>query len=161
MKISEDEYDLVMQNDSNTGGYTQWFNFMIGNRKRRGTIKLRIINFVDLLGRSISDRRCMGWGWSRWLNLWCSTRIGSGVVTTWSISWTRSRCRVARPSTTRLWVLNTILCFRTTPCNSVPVCPTPTTTWAVSSSSWIVLRYSTPDKVSCESSISGRLLSKR
>lgn len=102
MKISDDEYDLVMQNDTNTGGYTQWFNFMISNRKIRGTIKFRIINFVNLLWLSIRNRRFITQEWNRWQNLWCLIRIGRGVATTLSISWTKSKWRVARRSTIRL-----------------------------------------------------------
>lgn len=35
-----------MQNDINSGGYTQWFNFMVGNGEFKGTIKFNIVNFV-------------------------------------------------------------------------------------------------------------------
>ena len=34
-----------MQNDTNTKGYSQWFNFLIRNGSNR-TIKINIVNFI-------------------------------------------------------------------------------------------------------------------
>ena len=48
IKVSEWEYDLLMQNDINTGGYTQWFYFRVNNTKARSSVKFNIINFVML-----------------------------------------------------------------------------------------------------------------
>lgn len=31
MKISDTEYDLILQNDINTNGHTQWFFFRMSN----------------------------------------------------------------------------------------------------------------------------------
>lgn len=31
IKITDNEYDLVLQNDINTNGHTQWFFFRVGN----------------------------------------------------------------------------------------------------------------------------------
>ena len=31
VKVSEEEYDLVLQNDINTNGHTQWFFFRVSN----------------------------------------------------------------------------------------------------------------------------------
>ena len=31
MKVSDNEYDMVLQNDINTNGHTQWFFFRVGN----------------------------------------------------------------------------------------------------------------------------------
>ena len=45
-KMGENKYDLVMQNDTNSGGYTQWFNFKVSNGKWRGTVTFNIVNFV-------------------------------------------------------------------------------------------------------------------
>jgi len=34
IKISDNEYDLVLQNDINTNGHTQWYFFRIGNTRK-------------------------------------------------------------------------------------------------------------------------------
>lgn len=34
MKVSDNEYDLVLQNDINTNGHTQWFFFRVGNTRK-------------------------------------------------------------------------------------------------------------------------------
>jgi hypothetical protein len=45
-KVSDYEYNLFMQNDVNTEGYTQWFYFQVSNTKARTSIKFNIVNFV-------------------------------------------------------------------------------------------------------------------
>ena len=45
-KISDFEYQLIIQNDSNTVGYNQWFFFRVKNIKKGVTIKLNILNMV-------------------------------------------------------------------------------------------------------------------
>lgn len=42
--VGENSYQLVLQNDSNTNGYTQWFFFRMRNKKYNKSIKLNIIN---------------------------------------------------------------------------------------------------------------------
>ena len=44
-KVSDSEYMLVMQNDINTSGHTQWFFFRTQNTKKGMTVKFNIINF--------------------------------------------------------------------------------------------------------------------
>jgi hypothetical protein len=39
------EYDLIMQNDTNTKGYSQWFFFSFRNHSPQ-RVKLNIVNFV-------------------------------------------------------------------------------------------------------------------
>jgi len=46
VKISDYEYNLLMQNDVNTEGHTQWFYFQVSNTKARTSVKFNIINFV-------------------------------------------------------------------------------------------------------------------
>lgn len=46
MKIGEQEYDLLMQNDSNTLGHTQWFYFRAKNTRANLPIKFNILNFA-------------------------------------------------------------------------------------------------------------------
>jgi hypothetical protein len=46
IKESDNEYNLLMQNDVNTGGHTQWFFFRVTNTKAGSTIKFNILNFV-------------------------------------------------------------------------------------------------------------------
>ena len=39
-------YDLVLQNDINTKGFTQWFNFKVQNKKTNFVAKFNIVNLV-------------------------------------------------------------------------------------------------------------------
>lgn len=43
-KVSEQEYDLVLQNDVNTRGHTQWFYFRVLNTRKDLNVKFNIIN---------------------------------------------------------------------------------------------------------------------
>lgn len=45
-KISENNYQLVVQNDTNTSGYSQWFYFRISNTKKGTPVKFNIINLT-------------------------------------------------------------------------------------------------------------------
>ena len=44
-KIKENEYDLILQNDINTKGNTQWFYFKVVNPPVRTALKINIVNF--------------------------------------------------------------------------------------------------------------------
>ncbi len=44
MKVSDYEYDLVLQNDINTNGHTQWFFFRVANTRVGHRVRLNIIN---------------------------------------------------------------------------------------------------------------------
>lgn len=46
LKAQENEYNLLMQNDINTQGHTQWFYFRVQNMKKNQTVKFNIINYV-------------------------------------------------------------------------------------------------------------------
>ncbi|KRX07319.1 hypothetical protein PPERSA_06934 [Pseudocohnilembus persalinus] len=50
----ENEYELILQNDINSKGYSQWFYFSIANTKKNQTIKLSIVNY-EILCHSISQ----------------------------------------------------------------------------------------------------------
>lgn len=45
-KIDQQEYDLFIQNDTNTMGYNQWFYFSLKNAKKEINYRFRIMNFV-------------------------------------------------------------------------------------------------------------------
>ncbi|EAS06330.2 zinc carboxypeptidase family protein (macronuclear) [Tetrahymena thermophila SB210] len=45
-KISEKEYDLVLQNDINSKGNTQWFFFSVRNMIKNQMVKFNIVNFL-------------------------------------------------------------------------------------------------------------------
>ena len=45
-KVSEREYDLLLSNDYNSKGNTQWFMFSVENTVKGQSIKFNIINFV-------------------------------------------------------------------------------------------------------------------
>lgn len=46
--MGDNEYHLILQNDSNSGGYTQWFNFRVSNGRQRGSVRFLIMNLVIL-----------------------------------------------------------------------------------------------------------------
>lgn len=46
IKISDTEYDLVLQNDINTNGHTQWYFFRVGNTKLGKKVKFNILNLA-------------------------------------------------------------------------------------------------------------------
>ena len=46
IKIDDSHYKLVMQNDSNTRGNTQWFYFRVQNTRKNRKFHFEIINFV-------------------------------------------------------------------------------------------------------------------
>lgn len=75
IKINDNEYDLVLQNDINTNGHTQWFFFRIGNTREGETVKMNIINLakpdslynygMKLLNFSNKIKNEEGIGWHR------------------------------------------------------------------------------------------------
>jgi len=42
------EYRLLMQNDTNTRGYNQWFYFSVENMRAGENYTLRLVNFVTV-----------------------------------------------------------------------------------------------------------------
>jgi hypothetical protein len=45
-KKGDYEFDLILENDINTRGNTQWFFFSMRNLSRKEKVRLNIINFV-------------------------------------------------------------------------------------------------------------------
>ena len=45
-KVSDAEYNLLMQNDVNTSGYTQWFYFKVENTCKGATVKFNLLNYT-------------------------------------------------------------------------------------------------------------------
>ena len=39
-------YDLILQNDTNTNGCTQWFNFKVTNKQHNFVARFNIVNLV-------------------------------------------------------------------------------------------------------------------
>ena len=46
MKVSENEYDLILQNDINTNGHTQWYFFKVENTRKNMKVKFNILNLA-------------------------------------------------------------------------------------------------------------------
>jgi hypothetical protein len=44
IKVSEKEYDLVLQNDINTNGNTQWYFFRVTNTQQNSIVRFNILN---------------------------------------------------------------------------------------------------------------------
>ena len=45
-KVSDNEYNLLMQNDINTSGHTQWFYYQVKNTRKNHTVTFKIMNFT-------------------------------------------------------------------------------------------------------------------
>jgi hypothetical protein len=45
-KVNDIEYNLLMQNDINTNGHTQWFYFQVKNTRKNSVVKFNILNFT-------------------------------------------------------------------------------------------------------------------
>jgi hypothetical protein len=46
MQVSENEYDLILQNDINTNGHTQWYFFKVENTRKNMKVKFNILNLA-------------------------------------------------------------------------------------------------------------------
>jgi hypothetical protein len=46
LKLNDNEYNLLLQNDINTNGHTQWFFFRVGNTTKGHTVKFNILNLA-------------------------------------------------------------------------------------------------------------------
>jgi hypothetical protein len=72
-KVSEQEYDLLMQNDTNTVGHTQWFYFKVQNTRAGFPVKFNILNYnkpdsmfnygmkVSVYSERIAEEKETGW----------------------------------------------------------------------------------------------------
>lgn len=47
-KVSDQEYNLLLQNDINTNGYSQWFFFKVSNTRQGHRVKFKILNQYKL-----------------------------------------------------------------------------------------------------------------
>jgi len=45
-KVSENEYNLVLQNDINSKGHTQWFFFRVSNVRKGLKVKFNMLNMI-------------------------------------------------------------------------------------------------------------------
>jgi len=45
-KVSDHEYNLLMQNDINTSGHTQWFFFQVKNTRKNMNVQFNVMNFT-------------------------------------------------------------------------------------------------------------------
>ena len=46
-EVGPDQFDLILENDTNTKGYNQWFFFMVMSFDRGSTVKLNVVNLVN------------------------------------------------------------------------------------------------------------------
>jgi len=46
VKVSDLEYDLILQNDINTNGHTQWFFYRVNGAKKGMKVKFNIVNLA-------------------------------------------------------------------------------------------------------------------
>ena len=72
-KLSESEYNLLLQNDINSKGHTQWFFFRVSNTRAKQSVKFNILNFakadslfnhgmkVAVYSMKSADREGVGW----------------------------------------------------------------------------------------------------
>ena len=45
-KLSDNEYDLILQNDINTNGHTQWYFFRVSNTTAGMKVKFNFLNLA-------------------------------------------------------------------------------------------------------------------
>ena len=45
-KVTDFEYNLILQNDINSKGHTQWFYFQVQNTRRGMRVKFNLLNFI-------------------------------------------------------------------------------------------------------------------
>lgn len=72
-KITDTEYNLLMQNDTNTRGHTQWFYFRVQNTTAAQTVKFNILNYrksdsmfsqgmrISVYSEKRADKSRIGW----------------------------------------------------------------------------------------------------
>ena len=75
MQVSENEYDLILQNDINTNGHTQWYFFKVENTRKGMKVKFNILNLAKpdslynfgmrVLCYSTNQRQNQNIGWYR------------------------------------------------------------------------------------------------
>ena len=75
VKQAEREYDLVLQNDINTNGHTQWYFFRTSNTRKGVKVKFNMVNLskndslynegMKILCFSTNSKRDSGLGWHR------------------------------------------------------------------------------------------------
>lgn len=75
LKITESEYDLILGNDINTNGHTQWYFFRVGNTKKGQKVTINIVNLakadslynygMKILCFSERMKEANGTGWHR------------------------------------------------------------------------------------------------
>lgn len=75
IKISDTEYDLILQNDINTNGHTQWYFFKVSNTRTNSKIKFNLLNLakpdslyndgMKILAFSASLKKEQSLGWHR------------------------------------------------------------------------------------------------
>ena len=75
VKVTEEEYDLILSNDINTNGHTQWYFFRISNTRKGMKIRFNIINLakpdslynygMKILCYSNKIKAAQGIGWHR------------------------------------------------------------------------------------------------
>ena len=73
LKVSDEEYNLVLQNDINSKGNTQWYYFQVKNTTSGLNVKLNIVNFTKkdslynfgmkilMFSEKENDRTQLGW----------------------------------------------------------------------------------------------------
>ena len=57
IKTDSNSYDLVLQNDVNTRGFTQWYNFKVHNKRNNFVAKFNIVNLVPAFTYSTKRNR--------------------------------------------------------------------------------------------------------
>ena len=46
VKVNDGDYNLLLQNDVNTSGHTQWFFYKVSNTKKSQKVRFNILNFA-------------------------------------------------------------------------------------------------------------------
>lgn len=75
MKVSDNEYDMFLQNDINTNGHTQWYFFRVSNTRKGNKVKFNFNNLsksdslynegMRILAFSTKSKKEKNLGWHR------------------------------------------------------------------------------------------------
>jgi hypothetical protein len=75
IKVSDNEYEMFLQNDINTNGHTQWYFFRVSNTRSHNKVKFNINNLsksdslyndgMRILAFSVRAKKEKNLGWHR------------------------------------------------------------------------------------------------
>lgn len=116
MQVDRNTYDLVLQNDINTRGFTQWFNFKVQNKRNNFVAKFNIVNLVHFMLFSTNLSHCTieEWNLSSDQSLVKNQErsLGGEKVLTFSIRKMSYITKMMKQNSIKHWLSSMILLYR-------------------------------------------------